>query len=998
MSNFGDFGTAFVRVVPDASGFQAQLQAQVNQAVQGVRIPPAQASRVTEQLGAQGAAATSTAAATKTLAVAQGEAAVTSAKEAGAALALTRALETQRIAEQRLADAIARKASQQTIDALATKASIAQQAVQVAQLRKSEAGIGSLTTRNQILQGSILGVSRITPVAVFGLGLYGSAAIAAGLAVKSAVTSAADFETTLNTFQATTGATEDEMRQISAAAIELGRDVTLPGVSASDAAVGMTELAKAGLSVKDTLAGARGVLQLSRAANISVGEAAQIAATQLNAFNLDGSQAAHVADLLAGASISAQGEISDFGAAFQQVASVANQVGLSIEDTTALLTELGKAGLRGADGGTSLRTTLLRLVPTTKEARQYVQALGIEFDDTKSVGEQIVPLIEQYRHALELLTPAQQQEALAQIFGQDAIRAASILFSQQTGTLERLRAEVDRVGNAQRLAEARSKGLTGAVNNLRNQGETLGLQFGNLVKGPLTDLTNELGAAAQAASELFGELDALAHVKISIPGIGDLSGAGVLGQIGSTGEVFSVVNALFPGFGSAAVTKQGIERFKNALGSDMDEVIAEIQRQQKRVADETAKGVSSRSVDESTIRTGIGLRPDEDAQAAAKRIATGQLTAEERKARARIEALQKERAQKANQQIPIPIPLQQAQIEAQLASDLQTERKADQAIVEFLTKRLDGLKEGTKKYVVVAGQLLQAQRERDSVVDQIAQAADDAANKRKKKEQDAADALRQGLSNEQARLEIAATAANNRGEAERRLIAFLKKEAADSRLTTAERLSYAKQLQSEQAKQTETIKTIANAEVQRRKALLDLRIQQAEQLTPNNVGRQKDAINDEISFLREQQKKVKRLSAEWISYESEITGLKARIKGLGGGQGFTLQQFFQEAADEFARFGSNVTDTIAGGILSGQDARGTLGGIALNGVIQTKSDPVQAAQLSEQEKQTYYLGVIAGAVSGVNAPGGTKAASLVEGFVPSWAGAARRRAAYVTGS
>ena len=85
----------------------------------------------------------------------------------------------------------------------------------------------------------------------------------------------AEFERTLNVFAATTGATAEEMERVSEASRQLGADLTLPAVNASDAASAMTELAKAGLSVEDALAGARGVLQLSTAAQISTGDAAQ---------------------------------------------------------------------------------------------------------------------------------------------------------------------------------------------------------------------------------------------------------------------------------------------------------------------------------------------------------------------------------------------------------------------------------------------------------------------------------------------------------------------------------------------------------------------------------------------------------------------------------------------------------------------------------------------------------------------------------------------------
>src|SRR6185503_18448809 len=56
---------------------------------------------------------------------------------------------------------------------------------------------------------------------------------------------AMDYQSSLNMFQAVSGATGEQMAQIAAEAKRLGGDMTLPATSAGDAALAMTELAKA---------------------------------------------------------------------------------------------------------------------------------------------------------------------------------------------------------------------------------------------------------------------------------------------------------------------------------------------------------------------------------------------------------------------------------------------------------------------------------------------------------------------------------------------------------------------------------------------------------------------------------------------------------------------------------------------------------------------------------------------------------------------------------
>lgn len=374
---------------------------------------------------------------------------------------------------------------------------------------KAAKGINDLTKESQALRGSLIGLSRVTPVTVFGLGVYGTAAIAVGYAIKGAIRSTADFEHQLNVFQATTGATVGQMERVAALSKQLGADLSLPSTSAGDAALAMTELAKAGLSVNDTLAGSRGVLQLAAAAQLDVGTAANFVATELNAFGLKGSQAAHIADLLAGASIAAQGDIRDFGTAFQQVSAVANTADVSIETTTGALTELALAGLKGADGGTSLRTMLLRLTPTTKQAAQYQKALGIELDQNATIGAQLPDLLDQYKEALAALTPVQRQQALTQIFGQDAYRAAAIIIDGGSAALRRNTEAANQNGAANTLAQANAKGLSGAFNGLKSNLDTLGITLGDFVKGPLEKLTRNFSDGVTLIDELIKKVEEL---------------------------------------------------------------------------------------------------------------------------------------------------------------------------------------------------------------------------------------------------------------------------------------------------------------------------------------------------------------------------------------------------------------------------------------------------------------------------------------------------------
>jgi TP901 family phage tail tape measure protein len=331
------------------------------------------------------------------------------------------------------------------------------------------------------------------------------AGAAAAITFGKAIQQATRFETSLNVFAATAGATGAQMAEVSKAARQLGADITLPSVNAQDAADAMAELAKAGLSVEDSMDGARGVLQLATAAAIDNAQATELAASALNAFGLSGDQAVHVADVLTNAANQSQGSIVDMGTALSQAAAVARQAGLSLETTSAILTLFARNGLRGSDAGTSLRTALIRLINPTDKAAKIIHDLGLNIRTASGAVD--VTVFDQFAQATRNMTAAQRDQALAVIFGQDAIRGATILAREGTSGLNTQTAAMNKAGSAAELAAARTKGLAGAFENAKNQAAQFGLTLGELASGPVQALligTGNLFESINKISEKIG--------------------------------------------------------------------------------------------------------------------------------------------------------------------------------------------------------------------------------------------------------------------------------------------------------------------------------------------------------------------------------------------------------------------------------------------------------------------------------------------------------------
>lgn len=409
------------------------------------------------------------------------------------------------------------------------------------------------------------------------------AATIALTAFSKVLGTAGQFQASLNVFQATTGATVEQMKLISDQATKLGNDLTLPATSAVDAANAMTELAKAGLSVNDVLAASKGTLQLAAAANISAADAAKIASTELNAFGLAGSEADHITNSLANASIAAQGSIADFGLAFQQVSAQAKQSGLTFDQTTALLTELARAGISSSDAGTSLRVELARLAPVSKTAQKAMADLGIQIDSTRTIGAQLPSIIDQFSVAIAKLNPQDQTRAFQRIFGQDASRAAIITLTQGSSAFADFERQIQKAGGAQSLTEARAKGLTGAIDGLGSQTQTLANTIGQDFVPVLTAVTHEATKAAGALETLFSAVNPVVSVIGKLAsftfGGGDAA-AGVALIAGAAVGLIQGLDKVATKFGITADASAGAASAEvqatNAVKAAVDELTASI--------------------------------------------------------------------------------------------------------------------------------------------------------------------------------------------------------------------------------------------------------------------------------------------------------------------------------------------------------------------------------------------------------------------------------------
>lgn len=334
--------------------------------------------------------------------------------------------------------------------------------------------------------------------------LVAGGVIAGGLAL--ATKSAADFEQGLSNIKAVSGGTAQQMQAIRDKALQLGKDTKF---SAGEAATAIEELAKAGVSLPDILGGAAdAAVALAAAGQISLPEAATIAANAMNQFGLTAKQLPQVADLISGAANASAIDVSEFGLALSQVGAVAHLTGLSFDDTAVAIAELGNAGIKGSDAGTSLKTFFQNLIPQTKQQKALFDELGLttnglgnKFFDASGKARSLADISQVLQNAIKGQTKEQQLNTLQTIFGSDALRASAILAEQGATGFNNLATQMGKVKAAD-VAKTKMDNFNGSLEQMKGSLETAGIQIGTVLLPQLRKLVDGVTSGVNAFANL----------------------------------------------------------------------------------------------------------------------------------------------------------------------------------------------------------------------------------------------------------------------------------------------------------------------------------------------------------------------------------------------------------------------------------------------------------------------------------------------------------------
>lgn len=314
-----------------------------------------------------------------------------------------------------------------------------------------------------------------------------AAAVIGGSALTGAVIKVGtSFQSTMSEVQAISGATADQMAILSDKAKEMGKKTAFSATQAGEA---FSYMAMAGWETEDMLSGIEGVMNLAAASGEDLATTSDIVTDALTAFGMSAAQSGEFADILAATSSKANTNVAMLGESFKYVAPVAGALGYSAKDTSIALGLMANAGIKAGQAGTSLRSALSRMVKPTKEAASLMDDYGISLTKSDGTMKTMGEVMDDLRTSMGGLSEAEQSQAAAAIFGQEAMSGMLAIINASEDDYKKLTDAIyESEGAAKKMAEIRLDNLSGQFELMKSAAEGFGLTVFESIAGPMTNL------------------------------------------------------------------------------------------------------------------------------------------------------------------------------------------------------------------------------------------------------------------------------------------------------------------------------------------------------------------------------------------------------------------------------------------------------------------------------------------------------------------------------
>ncbi|MDR1831614.1 MAG: phage tail tape measure protein [Fusobacteriaceae bacterium] len=310
--------------------------------------------------------------------------------------------------------------------------------------------------------------------------MAGALAGAAGVyTAKQGTTEYLTFQQQMKKVQAVSLATEKDYIRLEEAALKAGASTQFTSTQAAQA---LEELSRAGKSVDDQIELLPKLLDLATASGADMQQSTKILLGTMAAFQVPVKDAEKAMDKLVYVSATRKVDIEGLGEAIKYVGTKANLMGISLDETVAVIGMLGETNLEGGQAGRNLAAGLV-------DASQKAKKFGINIKDQKGNFIGFVKLLEQVEKKTAKMGKVDQANFLYNIFGAQGSKTVGAMMVSEYGGFKGSQAikayeatMADHAqGATQKTANIMREGAAGAITALKSAWNNFQIIVGKMI-------------------------------------------------------------------------------------------------------------------------------------------------------------------------------------------------------------------------------------------------------------------------------------------------------------------------------------------------------------------------------------------------------------------------------------------------------------------------------------------------------------------------------------
>lgn len=404
----------------------------------------------------------------------------------------------------------------------------------------------------------------------------GSALAAGGAALvaftKSAVEAGMSFDSSMSQVAATMGKTMDELNSdiqtvtinnekwtgsLRDFAKKMGAETQYSATQAADA---LNYMALAGYDTKTSMEMLPNVMNLAAAGSMDLARASDMVTDTQSALGLSLEETNAMVDQMAMAASKSNTSVEQLGDAMLKIGATARNVKGGTQELSTVLGVLADNGIKGSEGGTHLRNILLSLQSAAKDGAVDFGDFSVSVYDADGNMRSMIDIVEDMQKGMGDMSQEARDAMISGVFNKTDLASVNALLNTSTERFDELTVAITNSKDAAaQMAETQLDNLAGDITIMQSAFEGLQIAISDgatpalreSVKGitevinGLNDLVSGVDGGADRIKAGFSQI--LNGVRTALPALLDMFGAVAGAILEMVPELVSQLVQLLPG-------------------------------------------------------------------------------------------------------------------------------------------------------------------------------------------------------------------------------------------------------------------------------------------------------------------------------------------------------------------------------------------------------------------------------------------------------------------